>query len=262
MSILNRFLRGSIVAVICCSSIVGCVVEGDKSNPLRTERGKKEAVQAYIELAFGYVREGQLEQAKEPLLDALKINPKSANANAAMAYVFQLENDPTNAQSFFEKASKEAPDDARILNNYGVFLFQQNKLDEAKKVFLKASEDSFYSERSMVFENLGLIALRQNLLNEAEGYFNQALLLNRGRPASLLSLANIYYQKKEYAKSLTYYDNFLVMVDSRQSPQSLLFGIRLSKALNDKQKVIGYAGQLQQLFPNSPEYKAYTAGNI
>ena len=262
MNILNSFLRALIVAIICCSSIVGCVIEGDKASPLRTSQGKKEAIQAYVDLAFGYVREGQLEQAKEPLLAAIKIDAKSANANAAMAYVFQLENDPKNAQVFFEKATTEAPDDARILNNYGVFLFQQNKLDEAKKVFLKASEDSFYSERSMVFENLGLIALRQNSLDEAEGYLNQALLFNKMRPTSLLSLADIYYQKKNYTTSLNYYNNFTMVIDNRQSPQSLLFGIRLSKALNDNQKVASYASHLQQLYPNSPEYQAYKAGKI
>lgn len=262
MSILNRFSTFFIVTIIGCLLITGCVVEGNKSNPLRTEQGKKEAVQAYIDLAFGYVRIGQLEQAKDPLLEALKIDPKSIDANAAMAYVFQLENDPKNAQTFFEKALAIEPNNTRVLNNYGAFLFEQNRLDEAKKVLLKASEDSFYSERSMVFENLGLIALRQNLLNEAEEYFNQALLFNKMRPVSLISLAEIYYQKKNYVQSKSYYDNFIAIIDNRQTPQSLLFGIRLSTALNDKQRVANYASQLQQLYPDSLEYKTYKAGKI
>lgn len=261
MNIRNRILKACIVA-IGCTLVTACVVEGDKASPLRTEQGKQEAIQAYIDLAFGYVRTGQLEQAKEPLLDALKINSNSADANAAMAYVFQLENDPKNAQIFFEKAVKEQPENTRILNNYGVFLFEQNKLVEAKAFFLKASQDSFYSERSMVFENLGLISLRQQLLNEAQEYFDQALLFNKIRPVSLFSLADIYYQKKNYTKSLGYYNNFLAIIEGRQSPQSLLFGIRLSTALNDKQKVASYASQLQQLFPSSPEYLAYKAGKI
>lgn len=255
-----RLLTTFVLAIGCLIS-VGCVttVDGTKS-PLGTDKGKKEAIQAYIDLAYGYVREGQTEQAKEPLLNALKLDSSNADANAALAYVFQIERDPIPAEQYFRKALANSDNNARILNNYGVFLVQRGRLDDAKVQFLKASEDNFYSERSMVFENLGLIASQQNQLKEAEGYFQRALLLNRDRVRSVLSLADIYYRQGDYNEAQRYYDAFVNAVQGRQNPASLLLGIRLANATNNKAKAISYASQLQQLYPNSPEYKDYKAG--
>lgn len=260
MTVFMRLLTTLILTLGCLAS-VGCVttVDGTKS-PLGTDKGKKEAIQAYIDLAYGYVREGQTEQAKEPLLSALKLDASNPDANAALAYVFQMERDPVPAEQYFKKALATSDDNARILNNYGVFLVQQGRLDDAKQQFLKASEDNFYSERSMVFENLGLIASQQNHLKEAEEYFQRALLLNRDRVRSILSLADVYYRQGDYNDAKRYYDAFVTAVDGRQSPASLLLGIRLANATNDKTKVTSYASQLQQLYPNSSEYKEYKAG--
>lgn len=260
MQVSNRLLK-ILLLTISCFLITACVTEVDGGKgPLQTDKGRKDAIQAYIDLAVGYVREGQTEQAKQPLLDALKLDPSNADANAAMAYIFQLEKDPMHAEEYFKKALSSESDNARILNNYGVFLFQQNRLPEAKQVFLKASQDNFYSGRSMIFENLGFIAVQQKDWKVAEDYFQRALLLNRERVASILSLANVYYMQGDYANASRYYNGFVAAVEGRQSPQSLLLGIRLSNATNDKVKAASYASQLEQLYPSSAEYREYKAG--
>lgn len=141
-----------------------------------------------------------------------------------------------------------------------MFLFQQNRLPESKQVFLKATEDNFYAGRSMLFENLGSIALQQNDLKSAEDYFQRALRLNRERVGSILALANIYYTQGDYANASRYYNGFVAAVEGRQSPQSLLLGIHLSNATNDKVKAANYASQLEQLYPSSAEYREYKAG--
>ncbi|UYZ82909.1 type IV pilus biogenesis/stability protein PilW [Entomomonas sp. E2T0] len=260
MQIFNRLLK-ILLLTISCLIIAACVTEFDgKKGTLQTEKGRTEAIQAYIDLAVGYVREGQTEQAKQPLLDALKLDSSSVDANATMAYIFQLEKDPIHAEEYFKKALSSEPDSARVLNNYGVFLFQQNRLPEAKQVFLKASQDNFYSGRSMIFENLGLISVQQQDWKTAEDYFQRALRLNRDRVVSILSLANVYYMQGDYANASRYYNGFVATVEGRQSPQSLLLGIRLSNALNDKVKAANYASQLEQLYPSSAEYREYKAG--
>lgn len=260
MQIFNRLLK-ILLLTISCLFVTACVTEIDgRKGPLQTEKGRKDAIQAYIDLAVGYAREGQTEQAKQPLLEALKLDSSDAGANAAMAYVFQMESDSKAAEEYFKKALSSEPDNARILNNYGVFLFQQNRLPEAKQVFLKASQDSFYSGRSMVFENLGFISVQQKDWKAAEDYFQRALRLNRDRVASILSLANVYYMQGDYTNASRYYNGFVAAVEGRQSPQSLLLGIRLFNATNDKVKAASYASQLEQLYPSSAEYREYKAG--
>lgn len=256
-----KLLKVFFVTVICIV-IVGCVTEvSGKRNTLNTEKGRQEAVQAYIDLALGYIREGQTEEAKQPLVDALKIEPNSADVNAMIAYVFQLEQNYKDADIYFKKALSSDPSSSRILNNYGVFLFSQNRLDESKKYFLKALDDPFYSERSMVFENIGLVDLQQNNLIKAEENFRQALLLNRSRVVAILGLTQVYYQKKNYPTALNYYNTYVSMMGDVQSPQGLSLGIRLSNAMNDKASAAKYATQLEQLYPKSVEYREYKAGS-
>lgn len=250
-----------LLLTISCATLTACVTEVDGGPArLKTEQGREQAIQAYIDLAMGYVREGQTENAKEPLLDALKLDPSNADANAALGYVFQTEQDYKLAEEYFRKALVSAPNDARILNNYGAFLSEQKRLPEAKKAFLKASEDSFYNGRSMVFENIGIIALQENNLDEAEDYFQRALRINRERVGSILALAEVYYLKGEYPTAQRYYSGFVAAVQGRQSPKSLLLGARLYTALNDKDRAAGYASQLEQLYPSSAEYREYKAG--
>lgn len=248
---------GAVILTIAVT-LTGCITEG--GGPLNTTTGKSEATRAYTELALGYIQQGQTELAKEPLLSALKIDENDAVVNATLAYVFQLEQDSKLADNYFKKAVSVDPNNARILNNYGAFLFKERRLDEAKQQFLKASEDSFYSERSMVFENLGFISLQQNRLTEAEQYFKRALSLNQQRIRSILALAEVYYSKGDYPKAQQYYDAFIAMAEGRQTPSSLLLGINIAKALNNKVKVASYALQLEQLYPSSIEYRQYKAG--
>lgn len=243
------------------TTITACVTEVDGGPArLQTDQGRDQAVQAYVDLALGYVRERQTENAKEPLLEALRLDPSNADANAALGYVFQVEQDNKLAEQYFKKALASAPNDARILNNYGAFLTEQQRLPEAKQAFLKASEDSFYNGRSMVFENIGIIALQQNNLDEAEDYFQRALRINRERVGSILALAEVYYLKGEYPTAQRYYNGFISAVQGRQSPKSLLLGARLYTALNEKDRAASYALQLEQLFPGSAEYREYRAG--
>lgn len=256
-----KLLKVLLVTVICVV-VSGCVTEvAGKREVLNTDKGRQEAVQAYIDLALGYIREGQTEEAKQPLVDALKIDPGSADVNGMIAYVFQLEQNYKDADEYFKKALVLDPSNSRILNNYGVFLFSQNRLDESKKYFLKALDDPFYSERSMVFENIGLVDLQQNNLVKAEDNFRQALLLKRTRVVSILGLAQVYYQKKNYPTALNYYNSYAGMMGEAQSPQGLLLGIRLSNAVNDKVNAAKYAMQLERLYPKSVEYREYKAGS-
>ena len=68
--------------------------------------------------------EGAAGSAKTPLRKALEIDPRSADAHAALALVFQTEMENDLADKHYREALS-ARKDARILNNYGSFLFEQ-----------------------------------------------------------------------------------------------------------------------------------------
>lgn len=236
-------------------TLAGCVRTGGPVDPLSTEKGRDEARDAYIQLGIGQLNQGSTEKAKEPLRQALELDPDSADAHAALALVFQREMEPKLADEHYRKAIALDSDNARLLNNYGGFLFEQKRYQEAHEQFSKASSDTLYTERSRVFENLGLTALQLGQREQAKQYFEKALRMNSERSVALLKMALLSYEDKDYVSARAYYLGF--SQQARQTPESLLLGIRLARVFEDLDQAASLGLQLKRLYPGTPEYQQF-----
>ncbi|WP_191486005.1 type IV pilus biogenesis/stability protein PilW [Pseudomonas sp. FEN] len=246
-------LRAALL-VVFTGLLAGCVSSGNV-DPLSTSKGREEARTAYVQLGIGYLQQGQTEQAKVPLKKALEMNSSDPDANAALALVFQAEGEAQLAEEHFQKALSSRPGDARILNNYGSFLFELKRYKDAYQRFEQAAADSLYTERSRVFENLGLAALALGQRDLAQQHFEKSLRLNRQQPRALLEMAELSYEDRHYVPARDYYDRFSLL--SEQNARSLLLGIRLAKIYEDRDKVASFGLQLKRLYPGTPEYQQY-----
>ncbi|WP_455922333.1 type IV pilus biogenesis/stability protein PilW [Pseudomonas putida] len=240
--------------LLCFNLLVGCVSTG-KVNPMDTSKGREEARKALVQLGIGYLQTGQAEQAKVPLKQALEIDGSDADANAALGLVFQAELEPKLAEQYFKKALSSRPRDARTLNNYGGFLYEQKRYQDAYETFEKAADDPLYPERSRVFENLGLTARAMGNKPLALQLFDKALRLNADQPRALLEMAELSYEDRHYVPSRDYYDRFGKL--SEQNARSLLLGTRLARIFQDKNRAASYGLQLRRLYPGTPEYQQY-----
>ena len=247
-------LRAALYLFVVCL-LAGCVRTGGAVDPLSTEKGRETARDAYIQLGIGQLQQGSTEKAKDPLRKALELDPSSAEAHAILALVFQQEMEPKLADEHYRKAIALSKGEARLHNNYGSFLFEQKEYAKAAEQFAIASKDTLYSERSRVFENLGMTSLQLGQREEAKKYFTRALRMNSSRPIALLSMAQISYAEGQYVPAQSYYQNF--SKQSRQSPESLLLGIRLAKVFEDRDQAASLGLQLKRLYPGTPEYKQY-----
>lgn len=241
--------------LVFCGVLSACVSSGD-TPPLRTEDGRQQARDAYIQLGIGYLQQGSTEQAKMPLQKALDIDPNSADAHAALALVFQNELEPELAGQHYLKALAQGKS-TRIQNNYGGFLFEQGKYQEAYAQFSEASKDTMYSGRSRVFESMGLTALRLNNKDQALQYFERSLRLNPQQPLALLEMGLLLFERQEYVPAQRYYEAYTQL--SEHSSRSLLLGTRLAKVFQDRNQAASLGLQLKRLYPASPEYKQYKA---
>lgn len=233
--------------------MAGCVSSGS-SDPLRTASGREQARDAYIQLGIGYLQQGEAARAKTPLRKALELDPASADANAALALVFQTEMEYKLADEHYLKALAGG-NDARILNNYGSFLFEQKRYSEAMERFTRASEDNLYGERARVFQNMGMTALQLGQREQAETYFTRALRLDSRQPLALLELAMLAYESKDYVPAKRYYDAFSSL--SEQNARSLLLGTRLANIHQDRNQAASLGLQLQRLYPGTSEYQQF-----
>lgn len=244
-------LRVALILVL--AGLTGCVSTGSV-DPMRTAEGREKARDAYIQLGLGYLQQGAAERAKVPLRKALELDSSSADANAALALVFQTEMEPKLADEHYRKALSSRRD-ARILNNYGGFLFEQKRYEEALERFQEAAEDSLYPERSRVFENLGLTALRMKRTDQAKQYFDKSLRLNVQQPVALLEMASLSFDEKQYVPARDYYERYTKIAP--QTARSLLLGVRIATVFDDRDQAASLGLQLKRLYPGTPEYQQY-----
>ncbi|MGN8257915.1 type IV pilus biogenesis/stability protein PilW [Pseudomonas sp. SMSB3] len=242
------------LSILALSLLAGCM-SGGAGEPSTKRAGPSAAGRAYVQLGLGYLQQGMTERAKVPLGKALALDPADADALAGLALVFQAEGEPALAQTHFARALAVRPGDTRIRNNFGSFLYAQQRFAEAEQMFRLASADTLYPERSRVFENLGLTALRLDDRAQAHAYLSKALQLNRHQPRALLEMAELSYENRHYVPARDYYDRFSQLSDP--SARSLLLGSRLARTFDEQGTLAELGQQLQRLYPGTPEYQQY-----
>ncbi|WP_028695989.1 type IV pilus biogenesis/stability protein PilW [Pseudomonas cremoricolorata] len=244
----------SALSIFTLLLLAGCVSSG-ASDPLASREGREQARRAYVQLGLGYVQRGLNQQAKAPLAKALAIAPGDADAHAALALVYQAEGEPELADRHFTKALQQRPTDTRMLNNYGAFLYAQGHFRQAEQMFRQAAVDTLYPERSRVYENLGLTALRQGQHDQAHEHLHKALQLNPHQPRALLEMAELAYENRHYVPARDYFNRFSQLSD--HDARSLLLGSRLARRFDEQVAAAQLGQQLQRLYPGTPEYQQY-----
>ena len=148
-----------VALVLVCLLGAGCTVSGSRS---ATEN--QEVVARAVELGIAYLRQGDTLRAKENIHKALDVDPRSPEAHASLALVFQQEQEWTLAESHFEKAIALDPKNSAARNNFGAFLFAQGRAEEAIAQLQVAVSDQFYVRRGQAFEQARVLDARLDQL--------------------------------------------------------------------------------------------------
>jgi len=171
----------------------GCVSSGD-----RTPMDRDEVVSRAVELVIAYLRQGDTLRAKENMLKALEFDPKSAEAHASLALVFQQEQETALAEDHFRKAISIDGKYSAARNNFGAFLFAEGRAVEAVQQLEAAVADQFYGNRAQAFENLGVAKLSLGDRVGAGQAFDRALSLNPRQNRSLIELGLLHFDASEF----------------------------------------------------------------
>lgn len=242
-------LAGLLLSVL----LGGCVTTG---LPPEQEIDLDKARQTHVQLGLRYLQDGDNRQsARYHFLEALKLGKKDPQAHHGLAWLYQVEGELDQAEIHFRKALRYDRDFSMARTNYGVFLYQQERYEEALEQFRRASEDLDYNRRSYALTNYGRCALKLGDAETAEAAFSRALALDRDLPQALLELAELKFNAGEYAQAKRYLDRF--SAKNRQIPQSLWLGIRIEKIFGNRDKERSYALALKNLYPYSAETLEY-----
>ena len=242
----------------------GCVqniLEQSALIPGDADRGFQSA-KIHTELAAEYFYRGQLDVAIEEVNVALKTQPSYAPAYSVMGLINMSLNENTKALENFERATRLAPRNSEILNNYGWFLCQRypQRMDQAIEHFMAAAKDPLYATPERSYTNAGLCETKRHNYAEAQMLFQRALLIQPNFSPAIVGSIDIDYQRGQLADAKSKIAQFLQ--HSASTPESLFLAIKIEQALNNRLAADSYNFQLQKYFPESKEAVMIREGMI
>ena len=215
----------------------------------------EEAAKTRMSLGLTYLQNNNYTQAKKNLDKALEFNPRSADVQFAMAYYYQLVGDNLRAEEYYETAIDLAPNNGDIANSYGAFKCQNGEYEKAKAYFFDAINNRLYANAAQTYENLALCAQSQGKLDEAIGYFQDALKHQPARGKSLFLLSELYTVSEQWElaeSTLRKYERV-----AKVTPDSLWLAYEIAKGKGELETAKGYGEMMMSLFPESELTKRY-----
>lgn len=267
-----KLLAISIMGVASASlTLTGCTTTQQvttqtvtASDPTRWKQNPQEIAKIRTAIAAEYIRSNQLDEAKRQLESALKSYPKSAEANDMMGVLLQQEGSPINlqkAEAYFKKAISLDPNFSQANNNYGVYLAQLNRNQEAIAQFQIAGAALGYEGRASALENLGRTALKVHNKPLAVQSFIKALDANRQSIVARTELIDILLAEGKFLEAQGLYNDLQKIIGSGNlDPRTLSQGIRLAKVANNTIEVQRLSQQLFDRYPLSDEAKQLRSG--
>ena len=112
--------------------------------------GKNKAlkIDIYSRMVKPLVNTNKVEKAQDKISKALTLDPDNFRSISSQAFIFAKQNDISKAETLYQDAlGKGGSNNPEVLEDYGDFLLQQNKTDEANEYWLKAEKAGGKSTR-------------------------------------------------------------------------------------------------------------------
>jgi type IV pilus assembly protein PilF len=216
-----------------------------------TQEDKQAAAQTHTQLAAAYMQQDHLKEAEAALHKALGFDDKYIPAHTMLAILDWRINRLQDADQEFRAAIALDPSNGDTNNNYGKFLCEQGKSQDAMRYFKKALADPFYKTPALANTNAGSCLLKDNDYAGAEPYLRKALGLDPNFGPALLTMAQLEYRKGDAFQARGFLQRFEAA--GQATPESLLLGYQIATRLGDKETAANYSNRLQDQFPNSAQ---------
>ena len=116
--------------------------------------------------AYGHQMAGELDRAIEVYQESIRVCP-TAEAHTFLGWTYSFQGRLDEATAECHRAIEVDPDFGNPYNDIGVYLMQQDKLDEAIPWLERAKLAKRYEPRQFPYMNLGRIFLKQGKWREA-----------------------------------------------------------------------------------------------
>ena len=253
-----------LLGISLCSvlSLTGCVskqsyVGSDKPVSDRTF-DNIEAARTRISLGLNYLRRGDTSQAKYNLERARSFAPNSAEVHSALAYYYQSVGENKQAEEYFRLSISKDVNYADAYNNFGAFLCQLNRYDEAEQLLLKAISRPGYIRVAESYENLAQCQLQQNNFNKSSAYLDNSISHNSTRITSLTMAAGLAYAMGDIQQAKARLDRIQRL--GRVSARTVLLSYLIAEKNGDRETLRNAEQLLLTLYTDTPETRLLLQG--
>lgn len=224
-----------------------------------TQEDKQAAAQTHTQLAAAYMGQNHLKEAETALRKALSFDDKYIPAHTMLAILDWRIDRLQDADNEFRTAVSLDPSNGDTNNNYGKFLCEQGKRDEAMKHFQRALADPFYKTPAVANTNAGTCLAKFKDYAGAEPYLHKALEIDANYGPALLAMAQLDLEQGKAFEARGYMQRF--ESSGQATPESLLLGYQIATRLGDKDTATNYSNRLQDQFPNSAQAQSLNGQN-
>lgn len=172
-------LACSLLSGLACSSSGSTGVQADESN-------------RFLRLAMVQMEQGQTSQALESAKEAVKRDPKNAEAHHYLGLILMNLSEYDQAIEHLREAVKIDPHFTDAHNVLGVLYRETKQYDKALKEFQAAMADKTYRTPEKIQLNLGNLYLDQGVLSEAQRAFQKSVELNPKYLLGYIGLGTTY----------------------------------------------------------------------
>jgi type IV pilus assembly protein PilF len=239
--------------------LAGCATNGPSTTGTKVDENEvaTSRARAHTGLGAAYLQQNKLEIALDEFNKAVQIAPNYALAYNGLGLVYGALNEDAKAEANFKRSIELMPGSSESHNNYGNFLCSRKRYDESITQFLEAVKNPLYATPNLAYANAGICSDMKNDTKTAEVYLNKALQIEPLTHSAAYRLADIQFRRGNAELAKKTLQNTLI---AQPSAEVLWLGVRISRALADKDSEASYALQLRKLYPNAEQTQLLLSG--
>ena len=198
---------------------------------------------ALVRGAVERVRRGELAEAERLAGQALKADPRSADAHAVLGNVAESRAQLAAAGRHYEAAASLAPTVGIHANNYGAWLCANGQAAASLPWFDRALADPAYPTPLGALANAGSCALKAGMAPRAEASWRQVLAAQPTHAAALAGMARLQFDQGRYLEARAFAERWLAAMP--QDPDGLRLAVAIEQKLGDNAAASRYLSRLQ-----------------
>lgn len=219
----------------------------------------REQAETRAQLAIEYMRYGNMRVAMENADQAIAVDPSYQPGYLAKALIYMALRVDREADAAFRKALSINAGNPEVNNNYGLFLCERKRYDEALKHFDTALADPFFASPQTAMANKAVCLASMNRNDEANQLLLEVLRRSPNDATALRELTRLAVQAGNATLAQFYFDR-LGKDEKRFGPGELLLGVRLARLKQDAATAFRLGEALKKRYPDSSETQQLLSG--